>query len=130
MSDNKMRTFETGAIRSDDSDKLNYAACLSPLVLQRYAEYIRSHRKLPDGSMRTDDNWQKGFGLKRWMEAKWRHLMATWSSYYLLTNSRQNEQSEQEVCANYAEEAAIQESLCAELFNTIGFLHELLSKSK
>ena len=109
MSD-KMQTFESGAVRSDDSDKLNYEACLSPLVLERYAEYIRSHRKLPDGSMRSDDNWQKGFGLKRWMEAKFRHFMTTWSWFR----------------RGVYNQGRMEDSLCAELFNTMGMLHEIL----
>lgn len=110
MSNDKIRTFETGAMRSDDEGKLDYEACLSPLVLQRYAEYVRSHREMPDGSIRSDDNWQKGFGLSRWMKSKFRHFMATWSCCR----------------AKITLHPCLEESLCAELFNTMGMLHEIL----
>ena len=54
-----MRTFDTGATRDSDNDKLDYEGFLSPLVLRRYAEYLHKHRKQSDGKIRTSDNWQK-----------------------------------------------------------------------
>ncbi len=108
--DGNMRTFDSGAVRDTSTDKLDYEACLSPLVLQAFAEYIKSTRIQPDGNLRTDDNWQKGFGLSVWMKSKFRHFMVTWKLY------RQGNTDE------------IVKSLCAELFNTQGMLHEILAK--
>lgn len=110
--DGKMRTFQSGAVRDTSVDKLDYEACLSPLVLKRYAEYVKSCRVQPDGNIRADDNWQKGFGLSVWMKSKWRHFMTTWRWY-----------------RNRDDGIDIEVSLCAEFFNTHGMLHEIL-KSK
>lgn len=104
----KMRTFGSGAVRDTSVDKLDYEACLSPLVLKRYAEYVKSCRVQPDGNIRADDNWQKGFGLSVWMKSKWRHLITTWRCYR---------------DPSYGD---IEKSLCAEFFNTHGMLHEIL----
>lgn len=109
MEDNgKMRVFDSGAVRDTSTNKLDYEACLSPLVLQRYAEYIRACRVQPDGKIRADDNWQKGFGISVWMKSKWRHFMGTW------------------LCVRKYSDKDIEVSLCAELFNTNGMLHEIL----
>ena len=113
--DEKMRVFKTGAVRDTSVNKLDYEACLSPLVLKRYAEYVRSCRVQPDGNIRADDNWQKGFGLSVWMKSKWRHFMATWYWY------------RGGLCSPRGD---IEVSLCAELFNTMGMLHEILKEKE
>ncbi len=110
MSD-KIRTFETGATRSDEDGRLDYEGFLSPLVLKRYAQYMHKHRKQADGRLRDSDNWQKGIPMMEYMKSKWRHLMSTWS---WLRN---------DLCSPRED---IEESLCAELFNTMGMLHEIL----
>ena len=109
LDNGKMRTFGSGAVRDTSIDKLDYEACLSPLVLKRYAEYVKSCRVQPDGNIRADDNWQKGFGLSVWMKSKWRHLIETW------------------LCYRNPEHGDIETSLCAEFFNTHGMLHEILA---
>ena len=76
-----MRTFNTGANRDSDEGKLDYEAYLSPIVLQRFAEYMLKNATLPDGSVRSGDNWQKGFGddhLDVCMKSLMRHLMDMW----------------------------------------------------
>jgi len=35
-----MRKFKSGALRDDDEDKIDYEGFLSPIVLERYAQYI------------------------------------------------------------------------------------------
>lgn len=107
----QMREFDTGATRTDDKDRLDYEGFLSPLVLARYAVFMHKHRKQADGNLRDSDNWQKGIPIKEYMKSKWRHFMDTWVAYR--TGSLHCNSSE--------------ESLCAELFNTMGMLHELLS---
>ncbi len=85
-----MRTFHTGATRDTDAGKPDYEAALSPLVLQRFAEYMASHTIQPDGQVRAADNWQKGFGdhhLDVVLKSKMRHDMDVW----LHSNSASNE---------------------------------------
>ena len=108
----KIRKFETGATRDIDTNKLDYEGFLSPMVLERYAQYLNKHRVQSDGKLRDSDNWQKGIPIKVYMKSKWRHFMDTWMNYRL---------------GMFAGDTGIlEESLCAELFNTMGMLYELL----
>ena len=103
------RVFETGAFRDSEDAKLDYEGFLSPLVLQRYAEYMNKHRTMRDGSKRDSDNWQRGIPLSVYMKSAWRHFMALWM------NHRKTNAPE-----------PLQEALCAILFNIQGYLHEVL----
>ncbi len=118
IDDGNMRIFESGAVRDTSTNKLDYEACLSPLVLKRYAEYIRDCRVQPDGNLRADDNWQKGFGLAVWMKSKLRHILHTWTLH-------------RTGAPNLVDEDGkvwdIETALCAEFFNTHGMLHEVLA---
>lgn len=108
----KVRQFDTGATRDTNTGKLDFEGFLSPLVLKRYAEYLHKHRTQSDGNLRDSDNWQKGIPLAVYMKSKWRHLMSTWL-----------------VHRGWSKED-IEESLCAEIFNTMGYLHELLKQKE
>ena len=107
----EIRQFDSGATRDTDVGKLDYEGFLSPLVLKRYAEYLNKHRIQSDGKLRNSDNWQKGIPIKEYMKSKWRHFMDTWRWYRIgpkLTGLH------------------VEESLCAEMFNTMGMLFEVL----
>ncbi len=108
-----MREFDTGAARDGDEDKLDYEACLSPLVLRRYAEFVRANRKQADGTMRPDDGWQKGVPLSYYMKSMWRHLMALWTIHRTVGPFDQE---------------GLDEALCAIIFNSSGYLHEILKR--
>jgi hypothetical protein len=105
-----MRTFDTGATRDSDSDKLDYEGFLSPLTLRRYAEYMHQHQKQADGKTRASDNWQKGIPFTAYMKSLWRHLVELWTAH----------RSESWHTADK------EEALCAIIFNASGYLHELL----
>jgi len=107
-----MRQFDSGATRDTDKNKLDYEAGLSPLVLKRYLEYLQKHTIQTDGKQRAYDNWQKGIPLPVYMKSKFRHFMSTWLIH--------REWSKED----------IEESLCAELFNTNGYLHEILKEKQ
>ena len=109
-----MRTFDSGATRDSDDEKLDYDGFLSPLTLLCYAEFLHSHRVQTDGKMRDSDNWQKGIPLSVYMKSLWRHFMEFW------THHRSGSAGTPEV----------KESLCAVIFNASGYLHELLKKEK
>ena len=113
----KMRKFPTGATRDSEGEKYDYEGFLSPEVLQRYADYMHHHRKQADGKLRASDNWQKGIPIDVYMKSKWRHFMSTWLYH---RSPRKDSISK----------AAIEESLCAELFNTMGMLFEILKEKK
>lgn len=106
-----MRTFETGATRDSDLGKYDYEGFLSPLVIERFGEYMHKHRTQADGNLRDSDNWQKGITLDAYMKSAWRHFMDWWAIH----RNR----------GRIAREP-IEEALCAILFNVMGYLHELL----
>lgn len=105
-----MRKFDTGATRDSDSEKLDFEGFLSPIVLERYAQYMHKHRKQADGSLRDSDNWQKGIPKDVYMKSMWRHFFAVWKSHRSGSVSK--------------------DDLCALLFNVMGYLHELDTDTK
>lgn len=105
-----MRTFETGATRDSDDNKLDYEGFLSPVVLKRFAEYMHRHRTQADGQLRDSDNWQKGIPRDAYMKSLFRHFMDVWSCHRGIGSDEQ-----------------LEEALCAMLFNVQGYLHEYLT---
>lgn len=108
-----MRTFETGATRNTDDTKPDYEGFLSPLVIERFGEYMTKHRFQADGQVRSSDNWQKGMPKESYMKSGWRHFFSWWKSHRGLKT-----------------EEDIEESLCALFFNIQGYLHEHIKNEK
>lgn len=108
MSD-QMRTFDSGATRNLDDSKLDFEGFLSPLVLERYAQYMHKHRKQADGKLRDSDNWQKGIPLNAYMKSGYRHFIDWWKEHRGISTAE-----------------GLEDSLCALMFNAIGYLHEVL----
>lgn len=105
-----IRTFDTGANRNREENKLDYEGFLSPLVLKRYAQFLDKHRYLENGTLRDSDNWQKGIPLSAYMKSMWRHFMTVWTKHRAIE----------------LDDGGIEEALCAVIFNASGYLHELL----
>lgn len=106
-----MRKFDSGATRNDDSEALDYEGFLSPLVLERFAEYMHKHRHQADGELRSSDNWQKGIPLDSYMKSGFRHFMDWWLEH-----------------RGYESRDGLEEALCALMFNVQGYLHEHLKQ--
>lgn len=104
-----MREFNTGATRNLDDSKLDYEGFLSPLVLERFAKYMHTHRIQEDGNVRDSDNWQKGIPKDSYIKSLWRHHMDVWKNHRGLP----------------AEED-LETAICASIFNLQGYLHEHL----
>lgn len=107
----EIRKFDTGAIRDVDTNKYDYEGFLSPLVLDRFAQYMHKHRIQPDGNKRDSDNWQKGIPKTTYMKSGWRHFMDWWRQHRGLKG-----------------QDLLEESICALLFNAMGYLHEILKE--
>ncbi len=101
-----MRTFDTGATRDSNDNKLAYDGFLSPVALRRFALYMHHHRLQPDGTLRDAGNWKKGIPLDSYKESLIRHVMDFWEF------------------AENGELEAADEAACAILFNVQGWLHE------
>lgn len=102
-----MRTFETGATRDSEEEKLDYEGFLSPLALEAYARYMHKHRTQADGSLRDSDNWQKGIPLSSYMKSLWRHMIALWTLHR----------------AGKGDSGAFDEALGGIIFNAFGYWH-------
>ena len=118
-----IRTFDTGASRDTEEGKLDYEGFLSPLVLERYAQYMHKNRVQSDGSLRSADNWQKGIPTDVYMKSMWRHFMDVWTKH---RDMEDWDPIAEDVAEAWA--SAFEESLCAVLFNAMGYLHELLKE--
>lgn len=112
-----VRTFSTGATRSQDDTRDDPEGYLSPLVIDRFSQYMTKHRIQPDGSIRGADNWQKGMPLETYMKGAWRHMLHWW------TRHRGCKVRDPKAAEN------IEEDLCALMFNVMGYLHEKLKDS-
>ena len=110
MSTSVMRTFETGATRDTDTNKIDYEGFLSPLVLKRFGQYMHENRIQSDGQIRDSDNWQKGIPLNAYMKSLWRHFMVLWAGHRM----------------DVTDDKVTEDTLCALLFNIQGYLHEYL----
>lgn len=111
--ENKVRQFSTGATRDTNAGKYDYEGFLSPLVIERFGEYMNKHRKQSDGNLRDSDNWKKGIPQEAYIKSAFRHFMDWWLIH------RGNEGRED-----------LEEALCALLFNVQGYLYEHLKKKK
>lgn len=105
----KVRNFDSGATRDTDEGKYDYDGFFSPLVIERFGEYMNKHRKQSDGNLRDSDNWQKGIPKTAYMKSSWRHFIDWWKEH-----------------RGYKTKDGIEEALCALLFNVQGYLHEYL----
>ena len=104
-----VRQFGTGATRDIDTDKLDFEAFLSPLVLRAYAEYLHKHRMQSDGKLRAGDNWQKGIPKSVYMKSAWRHFFDWWDGHRTGTVNK--------------------EAILALMFNSMGYLFEILREN-
>ena len=111
-----VRQFSTGATRNQSTNKTNPAKAISPLVLQRYAEYMAAQRIQKDGTRRADDNWQKGMPLDSFMESGMRHFLHWWTLH----------QGNDCTSEDDGHSVDVEEACCALMFNVMGFLHETI----
>ena len=107
-----MRTFETGATRNNDDDRLDYEGFLSPMVLERFAQYMHQHRIQADGKLRDSDNWMRGIPESAYMKSLLRHIMDVWTHHRFPSMAPED----------------MEDSLCAVLFNTMGLLYEVMKR--
>ena len=110
--DGTMASFQTGATRTSEQGKFDYEGFLSPIVIDRYAAYMHKHRSTPDGGFRASDNWQLGIPLDAYMKSMWRHFMDVWRQH-----------------RGHPGQDTLEESLCALVFNAMGYLHETSKKN-
>ena len=120
-----IRTFASGATRNLDHNKLDYEGFNCPAAQRSFAEYMHTHRKQADGTMRAGDNWQKGIPIDQYMKSLVRHV----HDLHLLHDGWDLERPEDGIDLLPTTENKI-ELLCAIWFNVQGMIHELLKADK
>lgn len=114
-----IRTFESGATRDVDDNKLDYEGFLSPLVLQAFGQYMHQHRLQKDGSIRSSDNWQKGMGLDVYLKSLIRHVMDLW----LMSRTEEGQ-----IVRPDGEVVELEDALGGIFFNVQGYWHEVIQE--
>jgi hypothetical protein len=104
-----MQQFDSGATRSSDVGKLDFEGFFSPIVMERYAQYLNKHQTQADGKMRESDNWQKGMPKNNYIKSAFRHFVDFWKGH-----------------RGFKTELDMEEAACAVLFNMQGYLFEML----
>lgn len=106
-----MRKFPSGATRDDEIGKLDFEGSLHPLVLKRFAEYMRTHRGDPP---RPDDDWQKLFGEEHYdvcMRSLWRHFHDVWMEH-----------------RGYKSREGMEDALMGVMFNVMAYAYKYLKE--
>ena len=112
----KIRKFETGATRNLSDHKIDYDGFLSASALRRFGEYMHTKRVQADGVIRDSDNWKKGIPTNEYRKSLLRHVM----------DLKRIDEGETVYDDDTKEKLDRETLLCAILFNTQGYLFELL----
>ena len=104
-----IRSFDTGATRDTSAGKIDPEGFVNPLVMRQFYKFMNMHRIQSDGNLRDSDNWQKGIETDVYMKSLHRHEEEVWLNHrgYHTPNNQ---------IAN----------LCGVLFNTFGYIFEIL----
>lgn len=116
LSEASIKQFKSGATRNIDVNKFDYEAFVNPEALHAFGEYMHSHRKQRDGSLRDGDNWQKGIPFRTYVKSLVRHTIDLWRmdrGYDVVNPDTGQPHTKQELC-------------CAIVFNAFGYLKELI----
>ena len=108
------RSFDTGATRDIEGEKLDFEGFEHPSVVRRFAEFMHKNRPPRDGARRDSDNWQRGIPCDVYMKSMWRHFFEVWEAHR----------------AGKTRGAEFEEALCALRFNVNGYLFEILRDAK
>src|SRR5581483_1210391 len=107
-----IRQFESGADRDLENGKLDFEGCLSPQVLEAFADYMHHKAIRNDGTKRSSDNWMKGIPRDSYMRSMWRHFHDVWMIHR----------------GHGEERPDILEALMALLFNVQGMAYEIIKE--
>lgn len=107
-----IRTFESGATRNTDANRIDPEAFMSPAVLELFSNYMNRNRTQADGSIRDGDNWQKGIPRTAYMKSMWRHFLDVWKNHRGLSTPEDQ-----------------LTNLMGLMFNVMGYAYELLQEN-
>lgn len=113
-----IRTFDSGATRSSNHDKPEYAGYFHPSVMVEYGKYMFKNQIQPDGKRRDCRNYRKGIPLESYMQSMTRHFISVWGKY-------EHSLDHDELHVLAADET-LMEDLMALMFNVMGMSMEIL----
>lgn len=116
--DETTRTFETGATKNNDLERIDWIRMISLPALFAYGRYMSKHRRQADGNMREFDNWKGKAGTGGIPQAE---LVESLVRHTLDLAALQTGNLPMRECDQV-------ETCCAILFNAMGYLHAYLSK--
>jgi len=70
---------------------------------------MKRHRVQSDGNFRSSDNWQKGIPKEAYVKSMFRHFIDVWLEH-----------------RGYKSRNGIKNALCGIMFNSMGYLFEIL----
>lgn len=114
MSKEKMRVFGK-ATRDLSDNKVDFEGCLSPLVLEAFAKYMKKHENTAGGK-RESDNWQSFFGPDHYsvcIKSLLRHVHDLWMFH-----------------RGFKGRDDIEEALNGILFNSMAYYYKLLKEKQ
>lgn len=114
------RTFNTGATRNNDENRIDPEGFFSPEVLEEFCAYMHKCRFRPSGEIRNSDNWQLGIPQSAYAKSLWRHHLAFMKQHRKQGNHK-------EAPSPYRNNVLI-EQCCAGMFNYMGYMFEELKK--
>jgi len=100
--ESSIRTFPSGSIRDDDTNKEDYIETISWTAMKRYAEYMTSKK-----SKYGAGNFKKGIPIESYEQSLLRHIQKYLANKYESGTIETNE-----------------DHLSAILFNVFGIIHE------
>lgn len=71
----KIRTFESGATRDNNTNKRDVMGFTSAVADKLYCDYMHEHRFQSDGTIRPSDNYKKGIPKEAVTESLGRHAL-------------------------------------------------------
>lgn len=116
----QMRTFNTGATRNSDTERIDPEGFLSWRPLEAYFNYMHKNRFQKDGNIRDSDNWQLGIPQRAYGKSLWRHFFDFWKTHRTVGNHKVEP-------SPYRNDRLIEDGV-AIMFNIMGYLDVELQK--
>jgi hypothetical protein len=110
--DGNMQTFASGATRDTGTNKVDPEGFTHPMVMLQFYKYMKMNQVQSDGKLRASDNWQKGISTKAYMKSLKRHTDDVWLEH-----------------RGFGTDAGMIHALCGVMFNSMGYLHEILKEN-
>lgn len=134
---NKVRKFDSGAVRSSNAGKNEYYGYRHPLVEKSFGDYMKKHQIQEDGKERKANNWWGGWDKEVSLQSMIRHmedltaLHAGYNVYKIYTKEGEKTVYSKKEIFTFSKCIKVTEEDClnAIRFNSGAYLLEVLKKN-